>query len=101
MAALAKRCRGRRAGEQQALSSSQQQQIAGLIVGSCPDQLQIPGLVWMRSAVRALIERETGRVLEITTVGRYLKALGVHAPAPPQRGGAGPRRRGRRSIPLS
>jgi transposase len=85
MVALAKRRRGRRAGEQQALSSSQQQRIAGLIVGSCPDQLQIAGLLWTRSAVRALIERETGLALEITTVGRYLKAWGFTLKRPTKR----------------
>ncbi len=44
-AALAKQRRGRRRGEQQALSAAAQSKIAGLIVGHYPDQLQIPGLV--------------------------------------------------------
>jgi transposase len=83
--ALGKRRRGRRAGEQQALSAAEQQQIAGLIVGKCPEQLQIPGLLWTRAAVQALIERRTGARLEITTVGRYLKAWGFTLKKPSRR----------------
>ncbi len=83
--AVAKRRRGRRAGEQQALTSAQQQQIVGLIVGSCPDQLRIPGLLWTRSAVRALIEREAGVLLEISSVGRYLRAWGFSLKRPSKR----------------
>jgi transposase len=83
--ALAKRRRGRRRGEQQALSAAQQGRIAGLIAGACPDQLKIPGLLWTRSAVRALIERETGLALEISTVGRYLRAWGFTLKRPSRR----------------
>lgn len=84
-ASLAKRRRGRRAGEQQALTAAQRQQIAGLIVGKCPEQLQIPGLLWTRAAVQQLIERQTGVRLEITTVGRYLKAWGFTLKKPSRR----------------
>lgn len=83
--ALAKRRRGRRAGEQQALTAAQQQRIAGLVAGKCPDQLQIPGLLWTRSSVQALIERETGRRLEISSVGRYLRAWGFTLKRPSKR----------------
>lgn len=84
-AALAKRRRGRRVGEQQALSAAQQASIAGSIAGKCPDQLRIPGLLWTRSTVRALIERETGVKLEISTVGRYLRAWGFTLKKPSKR----------------
>jgi transposase len=83
--AVGKRRRGRRAGEQQALSAAAQQRIAGLIVGHCPDQLQLPGLLWTRAAVQALIERETGIALEISTVGRYLRAWGFTLKKPSKR----------------
>ncbi len=83
--ALAKRRRGRRAGEQQALGAAQQSRIAGLIAGACPDQLKIPGLLWTRSAVQALIERECGVALEISTVGRYLRAWGFTLKKPSRR----------------
>lgn len=83
--ALAKQRRGRRAGEQQALSAAAQAKIAGLIVGGCPDQLKIPGLLWTRSAVQALIEREAGVRLEISTVGRYLRCWGFTLKKPSKR----------------
>ena len=83
--ALAKARRGRRAGEQQALSAAAQARICGLIVGHCPDQLQIPGLLWTRSAVQALIAREAGVRLEISTVGRYLRAWGFTLKKPSKR----------------
>jgi len=83
--AVAKRRRGRRPGEQQALSAAQQQKLATLIVGHCPDQLKIPGLLWTRSAVRALIEAQTGIALEISTVGRYLRAWGFTLKKPSKR----------------
>lgn len=83
--ALAKRRRGRRAGEQQALTASQQNRLVELIVGHCPDQLRIPGLLWTRSAVQALIARETGVTLEISSVGRYLRAWGFTLKRPTKR----------------
>ena len=83
--ALAKRRRGRRPGEQQALTAAQQNRLVELIVGHCPDQLRIPGLLWTRSAVQALIERETGVALEISSVGRYLRAWGFTLKRPTKR----------------
>lgn len=84
-AALAMQRRGRRPGEQQALSGAEQRRLVGLIVGHCPDQLRIAGLLWTRSAVQALIERETGVRLEITSVGRYLRAWGFSLKRPSKR----------------
>jgi transposase len=84
-AALAKRRRGRRAGEQQALTAAGQAKIVALITGACPDQLRIPGLLWTRSTVQALIERETGVRLEISSVGRYLRAWGFTLKKPTRR----------------
>jgi transposase len=83
--ALIKQRRGRRAGEQQALSAAQQSRIAALIAGQCPDQLRIPGLLWTRSTVQALIEGETGVRLEISTVGRYLRQWGFTLKRPSKR----------------
>ena len=83
--AVAKRRRGRRGGEQQALSAAEQAKIVGLIAGACPDQLRIPGLLWTRSTVQALIERECGVALEISTVGRYLRAWGFTLKKPTKR----------------
>jgi len=42
-------------------------------------------LLWTRAALQQLIERQTGVRLEITTVGRYLKAWGFTLKKPSRR----------------
>lgn len=83
--ALAKRRRGRGGEEQMVLSGAQQNRLIELIKSCHPDQLRIPGLLWTRSAVQALIERECRVRLEITTVGRYLRRWGFTLPRPSKR----------------
>jgi transposase len=83
--ALAKRRRGRRAGEQEALSATQQERIVEAIRSRDPDQLRIPALLWTRSSVRELIERECGVLLEVGTVGRYLRRWGFTLKKPTRR----------------
>src|SRR6266699_4844662 len=53
--ALAERRRGRRAGEQAALSASQQQEVIALVRDSTPDQLGLAGFLWTREVVAELI----------------------------------------------
>lgn len=67
------------------LTAAAQQRIVEAIRSKHPDQLRIPGLLWTRSAVRALIERECGVVLEVTTVGRYLRRWGFTLKRPVKR----------------
>ncbi|HLH66962.1 MAG TPA: IS630 family transposase [Solirubrobacteraceae bacterium] len=74
--ALAKRRRGRRPGEQEALSAAQQARIVEAIRSKNPDQLRIEALLWTRSSVQDLIERWCGVRLEVGTVGRYLRRWG-------------------------
>src|SRR6266511_102696 len=50
-AGLAERRRGRRAGEQAALSAGQQREVIALVRDSTPDQLGLPGFLWTRGAV--------------------------------------------------
>jgi transposase len=83
-AALSQRRRGRRAGEQAALSTSQQQQIIALVRDSTPDQLGLAGLLWTRQAVAELIAQRYGIRLARTTVGAYLRAWRF-SPQKPQR----------------
>jgi transposase len=83
--ALQKRKRGRDADSQMVLSGPQQARLSALIAGHCPDQLQIPGLLWTRSAVRELIERECGVRLDLSTVGRYLRRWGFTLKRPAKR----------------
>jgi transposase len=73
-AALSQRRRGRRAGEQAALSARQQQQIITLVRDATPDELGLAGFLWTREAVAELIAQRYGIRLARTTVGGYLRA---------------------------
>jgi transposase len=83
--ALQKRPRGRSSEEQMVLSAGDQQRIVEAVRSRFPDQLRIPGLLWTRSAVQALIERECGVRLDVTTVGRYLRRWGFTLKRPVKR----------------
>ena len=67
------------------LSAAQQQMLVESIRSRCPDQLRIPGLLWTRSAVCELIERECGVRLDLSTVGRYLRRWGFTLKRPVKR----------------
>jgi transposase len=82
--ALAERRRGRRAGEQAALSERQQQEVIALVRDSTPDALGLPGFLWTRQAVAELIAQRYGVRLARTTVGAYLRAW-QFSPQKPQR----------------
>src|SRR5215211_8877861 len=84
-AVLAGRRRGRRPGEQKALSAVQEEGLRGLIARGCPDQIGLSFGLWTRPAVRALIARETGVWLTLPVVGRYLRAWGFTAQRPARR----------------
>ena len=75
-AALAGRRRGRRPGEQKALSAGQEEGLRYLIARGCPDQYGLSFALWTRQAVRALIVRETGVWLSLSVVGDYLRGWG-------------------------
>jgi transposase len=81
---LAERRRGRRRGEQAALSELQQQEVMALVRESTPDQLGLPGFLWTRDAVAELITQRYGLWLARTTVGGYLRGWGF-SPQKPQR----------------
>jgi transposase len=83
-AGLSERRRGRRPGEQPALSELQQQEVIALVRESTPDQLGLPGFLWTREAVSELISQRYGRWLARTTVGGYLRGWGF-SPQRPQR----------------
>src|SRR5919199_4134181 len=84
-AALAGGRRGRRPGEQKALSAAQEEGLRSLIIRGCPDQFGLSFALWTRQAVRALIARETGVWLTLSVVGRYLRAWGFTAQRPARR----------------
>jgi transposase len=70
---LGERRRGRRAREQMALSDDQQAELVRVMMGANPDQLQLPGVLWTREAVQALIAQRFGVTLSVQTVGLYLR----------------------------
>src|SRR4030095_9609188 len=75
--------RGRRSGEQAALSQHQQQELMALVRDSTPDQLGLPGFLWTREAVAELIGQRYGLLLARTTVGGDLRGWGS-TPRKPQ-----------------
>jgi transposase len=83
-AGLAEQRRGRRPGEQPALSERQQQELIALVRDSTPDQLGLAGLLWTRDAVAELLAQRYGVWLARTTVGGYLRGWGF-SPQRPQR----------------
>ena len=84
-AALAGGRRGRRPGEQKALSAAQQEGLRSLIVRGCPDRFGLSFALWTRQAVRALIARESGVWLSLSVVGDYLRGWGFTAQRPMRR----------------
>src|SRR4051812_4305859 len=84
-AALAGGRRGRRPGEQKALSTAQEDRLRGLIARGCPDQYGLSFALWTRHAVRALIARESGVWLSLSVVGDYLRGWGFTAQRPMRR----------------
>jgi transposase len=84
-AALAGGRRGRRPGEQKALSVAQEDRLRVLIARGCPDQFGLSFALWTRQAVRALIARETGVWLRLSGVGDYLRDWGFTAQRPMRR----------------
>jgi transposase len=83
-ARLAEQRRGRRPGEQPALSEHQQQEVMALVRETTPDQLGLSGFLWTRDGVAELIAQRSGRWLARTTVGGYLRGWGF-SPQRPQR----------------
>jgi transposase len=84
-AGLSGRRRGRRPGEQAALSGPQQQEVIALVRDATPDQLGLAGFLWTREAVAELIARRSGLLLARTTVGASLRGWGS-APRSPSGG---------------
>jgi transposase len=60
-------------------------QTVRAIVGRCPDQLQLPFVLWTRGAVGALIERKWNVSLSVWTVGRMLRRWGLTPQKPLRR----------------
>jgi transposase len=80
--ALAAGKRGRRPGEQKALTPHQQARVRRAVLTKFPDQLAIPGLVWTRPQVRDLVVNLFGIRLSRVTIGKYLRSWGLSPQKP-------------------
>ena len=65
--------KGRREGENRALSEEQEARMRRTICEKRPEQLKMEFALWNRGAVMQLIEQECGVKLRIRAVGNYLK----------------------------
>jgi transposase len=83
--ALAPRTRGRRHGEDRALTAEQEDAVRQLIGAKRPEQLKMDFALWSRAAVRLLIEREYGVQLHVRSVGKYLARWGFTPQKPIKR----------------
>ncbi|MBI3320196.1 MAG: IS630 family transposase [Candidatus Omnitrophica bacterium] len=59
--------------------------VVRLITNRCPNQLQLPFMLWTREAVQDLIRRRVGIQLSVWTVGRYLARWGFTPQKPVRR----------------
>ena len=82
-AALDKRPQGRPPAPK--LTGEQAAVIVALIENHCPDQLGLPGSLWTRETVGALINQRFGVALSVWTVGRYLRRWGLTPQKPARR----------------
>lgn len=85
MAALAPRARGRRSGEDRALTAQQEESIQRTLCDKRPEQLKMDFALWSRAAVMQLIERECGVKLHVRSVGKYLARWGFTPQKPIKR----------------
>jgi transposase len=77
--------RGRRPGEQKALAPRQEARVRRAVIGSYPDQVALPGLVWTRPQVRQLVRDWFGTGLSLITIGKYLRSWGLSPQKPIRR----------------
>ena len=74
---------GRPSGKR--LTSEQAAGIRKSVIGRCPDQLRLPGLLWTRELVGTIILQRFGVALSRWTVGRYMKSWGLTPQKPARR----------------
>ena len=67
------------------LNKEQSRSIKKTVIGKCPDQLRLPGMLWTREAVSELVEMRFGLKLSRWTIGRYLRSWGMTPQKPAHR----------------
>jgi len=85
MAALVPRTRGRRTGDQRALTAEQEASVRQTLCDKRPEQLKMEFALWSRAAVMEWIERECGVRLHLRSVGKYLARWGFTPQKPIKR----------------
>lgn len=83
--ALAPRTRGRRRGEDRALSVEQEAQVQRIICDKRSEQLKMEFALWSRAAVMQLIVAQFGITLHVRSVGKYLARWGFTPQKPIKR----------------
>jgi transposase len=83
--ALAAQKRGPKPGGGRVGDRATERAVVRSIRGGCPDQMLLPFALWSRAAVIALIRKRTGRLVSLSTAGRYLKRWGMTPQKPMRR----------------
>ena len=65
--------RGRRTGEGRFLTKAQEHRLQEMVIGKCPDQLQLPFALWSRTAIRALVKQMWGLDMSQALVSDYMQ----------------------------
>jgi transposase len=79
---LTGRRRGRKPGEQKALSARRQRKLRYAVAEHTPATFGLAGVVWTRKTVAELIRVRHGIVLSLRTVGNYLRSWGLSPQKP-------------------
>jgi len=77
--------RGRKPGEKQLLTPSEERSIRRAILDHAPDQLKLAGCLWTRQKVSDYIKHEYGKIVPLRSITNYLKAWGLTCQRPTKR----------------
>ena len=83
--ALKAKKRGRRHEAKRLLDAEQATEVQRLMIAHTPDQLDLPGALWSRGAVRDLVRARFGVRLALRTVSEYLRRWGFTPQRPIKR----------------
>jgi transposase len=83
--ALKAKKRGRRHEAKRLLDAERAAEVQRLMIGHCPDQLELPFALWGREAVRDLVRARFGVRLALRTVSDYLRRWGFTPQRPIKR----------------
>ena len=73
--------RGRRSGDGRLLTAAQEKCLQEIVVGKCPDQLQLPFALWSSAALRALLKDMWGISVSEQVISGYMNLKSSVNPA--------------------